>query len=89
MGESINKQTPSPSDESLKIETKRRKASRVNPKILKSEENKMTNREKERQARNHYKAWERSEDYALEFVYKSFSANKARHGVIATQSKPS
>ena len=38
----------------------------------------MTNKEKERQARNHYKAWERSKDYALEFVYNSFSANKAR-----------
>ena len=38
----------------------------------------MTTKEKERQAMNHYKAWERSEDYALEFVYNSFSANKAR-----------
>ena len=38
----------------------------------------MTRKEMERQARNHYKAWERSEDYALEFSYKSYSANKAR-----------
>ena len=38
----------------------------------------MTNREKERQARKHYKAWERSEDYALEFAYDSFSVYKAR-----------
>lgn len=38
----------------------------------------MTNREKERQARNHYKAWERSKDYALDFVYGSYSVNKAR-----------
>ena len=38
----------------------------------------MTNREKERQAKNHYKEWERSEDYALEFVYNSFSEHKAR-----------
>ena len=38
----------------------------------------MTNKEKERQARNHYNAWERSEDYALEFAYKSFSVYKAR-----------
>lgn len=38
----------------------------------------MTSKEKERQARKHYKAWERSEDYALEFAYNSFSANKAR-----------
>lgn len=34
--------------------------------------------EMKRQARKHYKAWKRSEDYALEFVYNSFSANKAR-----------
>lgn len=38
----------------------------------------MTNREKERQARKRYNAWERSEDYALEFVYNSFSTRKAR-----------
>lgn len=38
----------------------------------------MTKREMERQAKNHYKAWERSEDYALEFVYNSFSNAKAR-----------
>ena len=38
----------------------------------------MTNREKERQARKHYNAWERSEDYALEFVYNSFSTRKAQ-----------
>ena len=38
----------------------------------------MTNKEKERQARKHYQAWERSEDYALEFAYKSFSVYKAR-----------
>lgn len=38
----------------------------------------MTNREKERQARKHYNAWERSEDYALEFAYNSFSAHKAQ-----------
>ena len=38
----------------------------------------MTNKEKERQARKQYNAWERSEDYALEFVYKSFSVYKAR-----------
>ena len=38
----------------------------------------MTAKEMERQARNHYKAWERSEDYALDFVYGSYSVNKAR-----------
>ena len=38
----------------------------------------MTKKQMERQARKHYKAWERSEDYALEFVYKSFSVYKAR-----------
>ena len=38
----------------------------------------MTKKQMERQARKHYKAWERSEDYALEFAYKSFSVNKAR-----------
>lgn len=38
----------------------------------------MTNKEKERQAKQHYKAWERSEDYALEFAYNSFSAHKAQ-----------
>ena len=38
----------------------------------------MTAKEMERQARKHYNAWERSEDYALEFVYKSFSVYKAR-----------
>ena len=38
----------------------------------------MTNKEKERQARKHYKAWKRSEDYALEFVYNSFSVYKER-----------
>lgn len=38
----------------------------------------MTNREKERQARKHYKAWERSEVYALNFAYNSFSEHKAR-----------
>ena len=31
----------------------------------------------ERQARKHYKAWERSEDYTLAFVYNSFSVQKA------------
>lgn len=38
----------------------------------------MTNREKERQARKYYSEWERSEDYALEFAYNSFSARKAQ-----------
>lgn len=38
----------------------------------------MTTKEKERQARSHYKVWERSEDYALEFVYNRFSTNKMR-----------
>ena len=38
----------------------------------------MTNKQMERQAREHYKAWKRSKDYALEFVYKSFSVYKAR-----------
>ena len=38
----------------------------------------MTNREKERQAREHYNAWKRSDDYALESVYKRFSVYKAR-----------
>ena len=33
----------------------------------------MTRKEKERQARKHYKAWERSEDYTIEHVYKSYS----------------
>ena len=37
----------------------------------------MTAKQMERQARNHYKAWERSEDYTLDFVYGSYSANKA------------
>ena len=32
----------------------------------------------ERQAKNHYKKWKRSGDYALDFVYGSYSANKAR-----------
>lgn len=38
----------------------------------------MTRKEMERQARKHYKAWVHSEDYALELVYNSFSANKGR-----------
>ena len=38
----------------------------------------MTVKQMERQARNHYKAWERSGDYTLDFVYGSYSANKAR-----------
>ena len=32
----------------------------------------------ERQAREHYKAWKRSGDYALDSVYGSYSVNKAR-----------
>ena len=36
----------------------------------------MTKNEQKRQARNHYEAWKRSEDYALEFVYGRYSANK-------------
>ena len=36
----------------------------------------MTTKQMERQAMQHYKAWKRSKDYALEFVYKSFSAYK-------------
>ena len=39
---------------------------------------KMTMNEQRRQARRHYQAWERSEDYSLEFVYGRFSENKAR-----------
>ena len=38
----------------------------------------MTTKEKERQARSHFKAWERSEDYALEFAYNRFLNAKAR-----------
>lgn len=38
----------------------------------------MTAKQMERQAREHYKAWKRSEDYALEFVYGSYSVNKVR-----------
>ena len=38
----------------------------------------MTAKEMERQARAHYKAWERSGDYALDFVYGRYSVNKAK-----------
>ena len=38
----------------------------------------MTAKQMERQARNHYKEWKRSGDYALDSVYGSYSANKAR-----------
>ena len=38
----------------------------------------MTAKEMERQARKHYKEWKRSGDYALDSVYGSYSANKAR-----------
>lgn len=38
----------------------------------------MTRKEMKRQARNHYNAWKRSTDYALESAYKSFSTYKAR-----------
>ena len=38
----------------------------------------MTAKQMERQARKHYKAWECSGDYALDSVYGSYSANKAR-----------
>ena len=48
----------------------------------------MTKKQMERQARKHYKAWERSEDYALEFVYKSFSVYKARAWRYCQEKKP-
>ena len=38
----------------------------------------MNAKEMERQARNHYEAWKRSEDYALDSVYGSYSVYKAR-----------
>ena len=38
----------------------------------------MTAKEMERQARNHYKEWKRSKDYALNSVYGSYSVYKAR-----------
>lgn len=38
----------------------------------------MTAKQMEKQARKHYKAWVRSGDYALDFVYGSYSVNKAR-----------
>lgn len=38
----------------------------------------MTKNEQKRQAKKHYDAWKRSEDYALEFAYGRYSANKKR-----------
>lgn len=38
----------------------------------------MTNKEKERQAKNHYKAWKCSGATLLEHVYKKHSVNKER-----------
>ena len=38
----------------------------------------MTAKEMERQARNHYKGWKRSEAYTLEHVYKKHSVLKER-----------
>ena len=38
----------------------------------------MTAKQMERQAKNHYKEWKRSGDYALVSVYGSYSAKKAR-----------
>ena len=38
----------------------------------------MTAKQMERQARNHYKAWKRSDDYSLDSVYKRFSEYKGR-----------
>ena len=38
----------------------------------------MTAKQKESQARNHYKEWKRSGDYTLDCVYGSYSAKKER-----------
>lgn len=36
----------------------------------------MTKNEQKRQARKHYEAWKRSEDYALDFAYERYSYGK-------------
>ena len=38
----------------------------------------MTAKQMERQAREHYKEWKRSGDYALDSAYGRYSVNKAR-----------